>query len=83
MTQTSGENASCFCRDPGANGAHGHLLLPCVLPGECCEAEASRFPSGHQQHLQGRLQAPPRWREPEDEVPKVVPAEAESDQEQK
>ncbi|OWK07179.1 TMEM38B, partial [Cervus elaphus hippelaphus] len=32
--------------------------------GERCEAEASGFPSGHQQHLQGRPE------EPEDEVPK-------------
>ena len=51
---------------------HGHLLFPCALPGECHEAEASGFPSGHQQHLQGRPE------EPEDEVPKVVPAEAKS-----
>ena len=57
---------------PGANRVHGHLLLPCALPGECCEAEASGFPSGHQQHLQGRPE------EPEDEVPKVVPAVAKS-----
>ena len=57
---------------PGANQVHGHLLLPCALPGERSEAEASRFPSGHQQHFQGRPE------EHEDEVPKVVPAEAKS-----
>ena len=57
---------------PEAYQVHGHLLLPCALPGECCEAEASGFASGNQQHLQGRPV------EPEDEVPKVVPAEAKS-----